>query len=41
MIENPGPLAEIDGHPSTNYFGGRYNAEVLIEDRILSSRGGW
>jgi hypothetical protein len=39
MIENPGPLAEMDGQPSTNFFGGKYNAKVLTEDKIYY-RGG-
>lgn len=29
MIENPGPLAEMDNNPAQNFFGGRYNSEVL------------
>ena len=39
MIENPGPLAEIQGNPAKNFYGGRYNVEVLTEDRIYY-RGG-
>ena len=39
MIENPGPLAEIQGNPAQNFYGGRYNVEVLTEDRIYY-RGG-
>ena len=27
MIENPGPLAEIQGNPAQNFYGGRYNVE--------------
>ena len=34
MIENPDPLAEIQGNPAKNFYGGRYNVEVLTEDRI-------
>lgn len=39
MIENPGPLAEMPNKPAKNFYGGRYNAEVLSEDRIYY-RGG-
>ncbi|MBY6935706.1 hypothetical protein FDB44_16040 [Clostridium botulinum] len=39
MIENPGPLADMQGNPASNFYGGRYNAEVLAEDRIYY-RGG-
>ena len=39
MIENPGPLAEITDNPAKNFYGGRYNKEVLKEDRIYY-RGG-
>ena len=39
MIDNPGPLADIQGNPAKNFYGGRYNAEVLTEDRIYY-RGG-
>ncbi|MDE7435893.1 MAG: hypothetical protein K2N01_08800, partial [Lachnospiraceae bacterium] len=39
MIENPGPLAEIQGNPAKNFYGGRYNVEILTEDRIYY-RGG-
>lgn len=39
MIENPGPLAEIDGRPITNFYGGRYNAKVIAEDRIYYRSG--
>ena len=28
MIENPGPLAKIDGQPASNFYGGKYNIEV-------------
>lgn len=35
MIENPGPLAEIPNQPAKNFYGGRYNMEVLQEDRIM------
>ena len=39
MIENPGPLAELRNNPAQNFYGGRYNAEVLTEDKIYY-RGG-
>ena len=39
MIENPGPLAEIRNNPAQNFYGGRYNAEVLSEDKIYYRRG--
>ena len=39
MIENPGPLAEMPNQPAKNFYGGRYNVEVLTEDRIYY-RGG-
>ena len=39
LVENPGPLAEIDGLPIKNFYGGRYNVEVLQEDRILFRAG--
>jgi hypothetical protein len=39
MIENPGPLAEIQGQPAKNFFGGKYNAEILTEDKIYYRAG--
>lgn len=39
MIENPGPLAKIDGQPASNFYGGKYNIEVLTEDRIYYRAG--
>ena len=39
MIENPGPLAEMPNQPAKNFFGGRYNMEVLQEDRIMYRAG--
>lgn len=39
MIENPGPLAELKNEPQKNIFGGRYNMEVLEEDRIMYRAG--
>ena len=35
MIENPEPLAEMPNQPAKNFYGGRYNMEVLQEDRIM------
>ena len=39
MIENPGPLADMQGNPASNFYGGRYNVEILAEDKIYY-RGG-
>ena len=39
MIENPGPLAEMPNKPAKNFYGGRYNMEVLQEDRIMYRAG--
>ncbi len=39
MIENPGPLAEIERQPAKNFYGGRYNMEILQEDRIMYRAG--
>lgn len=39
MIENSGSLADIADNPARNFYGGRYNVEVLAEDRIYY-RGG-
>ncbi|MEH7225522.1 hypothetical protein V7112_17070 [Bacillus sp. JJ1566] len=39
MIENPGPLAEIRGNPAANFFGGKYNTEILEADTILYRSG--
>ena len=39
MIENPGPLAEMSNQPAKNFYGGRYNMEVLQEDRIMYRAG--
>ncbi len=36
---NPGPLAKIDGKHNLNFFGGRYNSKVLIEDKIYYRDG--
>lgn len=40
MVENLGPLTEMQGKPTQNFYGGRYNVEVLTEDRIFY-RGGY
>ena len=39
MVERPGPLAEMRNNPAQNFYGGRYNEEVLMEDQIYY-RGG-
>ena len=39
MIENPGPLAEMPNQPAKNFYGGRYNVEVLQEDKIMYRAG--
>jgi len=39
IVENLGPLAEIDGQPAKNFFGGKYNFEVLDDDRIYYRAG--
>lgn len=39
MIENPGPLAEMSNQPAKSFYGGRYNVEVLQEDRIMYRAG--
>ncbi len=39
MIENPGPLAEMTNQPAKNFYGGRYNVEVLQEDKIMYRAG--
>ncbi len=39
MIENPGPLAEMDNNPAKNFFGGRYNSEVLGQDKVFYRAG--
>lgn len=39
MIENPGPLVEIADNPAKNFYGGRYNIEVLSEDKIFYRAG--
>ena len=39
MIENPGPLAEMEHQPAKNFYGGRYNMEILQEDRIMYRAG--
>lgn len=39
MVENPGPLAEMDGTPAANFAGGRYDEVALGQDTTLY-RGG-
>ena len=39
MVENPGPLAELQGQPAKNFFSGKYNTEVLKEDKIYYRAG--
>lgn len=39
MIENPGPLVDIADNPAKNFYGGRYNVEVLTENRIYYRAG--
>ena len=39
MIENPGPLVEVVDNPAKNFYGGRYNVNVLEEDTIFYRAG--
>lgn len=39
MIENPGPLADIVDNPAKNFYGGRYNVNVLENDTIFYRAG--
>ena len=39
MIENPGPLAEMDDQPAKNFYGGRYNMEILQEKQTIVACG--
>ena len=39
MIENPGPLVEVADNPAKNFYGGRYNVNVLEEDTIFYRAG--
>ena len=39
MIENPGPLAEVVDNPAKNFYGGRYNVNILEEDTIFYRAG--
>jgi hypothetical protein len=39
MIENPGPLAVMEENPAGNFFSGKYNSEVLADDRIYYRAG--
>ncbi|MBC1406130.1 hypothetical protein HB769_14975, partial [Listeria welshimeri] len=36
---NPGPLSKLENTPSKNFYGGRYNVEVLSEPRMLYRAG--
>ncbi len=38
-VSNPGPLALLDNNPAANFFGGRYNIEILSADRIYYRAG--
>ena len=37
--DNPGPLNDIKGQPNRNFYGGRYDMEVLKEPKILYRAG--
>ncbi|MDU6539897.1 RHS repeat-associated core domain-containing protein, partial [Mixta calida] len=39
MVNNPGPLAKINGNPAANFAGGKYNAHVLENDLVLYRAG--
>ena len=39
MIENPGPLSDIVDNPAKNFYGGRYNVEILEEDAVFYRAG--
>jgi hypothetical protein len=39
LVENPGPLAEMEDPPAANFAGGRYDEVTLSTDRVLY-RGG-
>ena len=39
MIENPGPLAEMEGNPASNFAGGKYNEVTLTEDTTFYRAG--
>ena len=39
MVEDPGPLAEMDNNPAQNFYGGRYNAETLTQDTVYYRAG--
>ena len=38
-IENPGPLAHLQGNPAANFINGKYNTSILSED-LISYRAG-
>ncbi|PJG58427.1 hypothetical protein CUC53_12680 [Aeromonas cavernicola] len=39
MVENPGPLASINGNPASNFASCKYNKTILDEDLILYRAG--
>ena len=39
MIENPGPLVDVVDNPAKNFYGGRYNVNILKEDTIFYRAG--
>ena len=39
MIENPGPLANMDDNPAKNFYGGKYNATTLTQDTVFYRAG--
>ena len=36
---NPGPLNDLRGQPNVNFYGGRYDVEVLKSPKILYRAG--
>ncbi|MBD8027874.1 hypothetical protein H9636_14575 [Ureibacillus sp. Re31] len=38
-LNNPGPLAKFRGQPNKNFYGGRYNIEVLTKPKIFYRAG--
>lgn len=39
MVNNPGPLAKINGNPAANFAGGKYDAHILENDLFLYRAG--
>lgn len=39
MIENPGPLVDVVDNPAKNFYGERYNVNILKEDTIFYRAG--